>query len=176
MGSILSPGALTVRKAIGSIFGIDDAATTNTESFQSAMKEIVLPRVQYLGTGNSISNADREFVEKAVGGSIELNEESSRRILTILERGEHNEIIKNRTKMQKRIDAATSKEGKAQLQASWDALDSGVPEWSDGYIADMVPPDAVEWLKQHNTPEDFKRFNELYESPGLAEQLINGGY
>lgn len=174
MGSILAPGTLSVRKAIGSIFGLPDAATSNTEQFQSAMKEIVLPRVKALGTGNSISNADREFVEKAVGGSIELNEESSRRILTILEKGEHNEIIKNRTKMQKRIDATTSPEGKSRMQASWDALDGGVPRWSDGYINDIVGPEAIQWVKTHNTPEELKRFDELYESPGLAEQLLNG--
>jgi hypothetical protein len=73
-------------KKAASLFGADPAQVTNTESFRAAIKPIVLSNVKALGAGNAISNADREFVEKAVGGDINLDESSIRRILDINER------------------------------------------------------------------------------------------
>ena len=73
-------------KKAATLFGADPAQVTNTESFRAAIKPIVLSNVKALGAGNAISNADREFVEKAVGGDINLDESSIRRILDINER------------------------------------------------------------------------------------------
>ena len=73
-------------KKAAAMFGADPSQVTNTESFRAAIKPIVLSNVKALGAGNAISNADREFVEKAVGGDINLDETSIRRILDINEK------------------------------------------------------------------------------------------
>jgi hypothetical protein len=93
-GNVLAPAATEARKLVGSVFGFTDETANNTDAFTSQMKEVVLPRVKALGTGNSISNADREFVEKAVGGSNVLDATTIREILRILEKGERNALAK----------------------------------------------------------------------------------
>jgi hypothetical protein len=67
------------------LFGVDPTKVQNTETFRAAMKPAVLEIVKGLGSGVSISNADRAFAEKAAGGDIELNEGSIRSILNIAE-------------------------------------------------------------------------------------------
>jgi hypothetical protein len=73
-------------KKAASLFGADASQVTNTESFRAAIKPIVLANVKALGAGNAISNTDRDFVNDAVGGNLNLNESSIRRILDITER------------------------------------------------------------------------------------------
>jgi hypothetical protein len=67
------------------LFGVDPTKVQNTETFRAAMKPAVLEIVKGLGSGVSISNADRVFAEKAAGGDIDLNEGSIRSILNIAE-------------------------------------------------------------------------------------------
>lgn len=73
-------------KKAATLLGADPGQVTNTESFRAAIKPIVLANVKALGAGNAISNTDREFVNDAVGGNLNLNESSIRRILDITER------------------------------------------------------------------------------------------
>lgn len=87
------------------LFGVDDPRIANTETFRAAIKPIVLQSVKGLGAGTSISNADREFVEKAVGGDITLDNKSIRRILDITDQaaraniGYHNNMADQMMKM-----------------------------------------------------------------------------
>jgi hypothetical protein len=74
-------------KKAATLFGADASQVTNTESFRAAIKPIVLSNVKALGAGNAISNADKDFVNDAVGGNLNLDEPSIRRILDITERG-----------------------------------------------------------------------------------------
>lgn len=72
---------------IGSLFGVANPdAIVNTETFRTQIKPIVLSTVKGLGAGSGISNADREFAEKAAGGDITLDENTIRRVLEITER------------------------------------------------------------------------------------------
>jgi hypothetical protein len=72
---------------VGSLLGVSNPeAITNTETFRTQIKPIVLSTVKGLGAGSGISNADREFAEKAAGGDITLDETSIRRVLEITER------------------------------------------------------------------------------------------
>lgn len=114
-GSLFSPLELTGRKAIASIFGVPDEATTNTEVFQSTLKEVVLGKIKALGAGSGISNTDREFVEKAVGGSIEMNPDSMRRIMDILEKGARNKI-RNYNKEVERLISTYSGDEQARMR------------------------------------------------------------
>lgn len=84
---------------VGALLGVDPSAVQNTETFRSAVAPIVLSTVKGLGAGSGISNADREFAEKAAGGNINLDPGSIRRLLDIGKRAadatisEHNRTV-----------------------------------------------------------------------------------
>jgi hypothetical protein len=89
-GSIASEPVKEARKVLAQAFGIEDDIANNTDVFLAQMKDIVLPRVKALGTGNSISNADVKFIEAATGAGANLSPETAREILRIIEKGERN--------------------------------------------------------------------------------------
>jgi hypothetical protein len=64
-------------------FNMDQDAIANTEAFKSTMGKQVLAGIKALGAGSAISNADREFMEKIVGGQITLDPKGIERILAI---------------------------------------------------------------------------------------------
>ncbi len=89
-GAILGAGAdqrLDLAKTL-SLFGYKDQgdAAANTEVFRSAVAPVVLATVKSLGAGSGISNADRDFAEKAAGGNINLEPETIKRLLDLGER------------------------------------------------------------------------------------------
>jgi hypothetical protein len=71
---------------VGALLGLDPSAAENTETFRSAIAPVVLAAVKGLGAGTGISNADRDFAEKAAGGNITLEPNSIRRLLDIGQR------------------------------------------------------------------------------------------
>ncbi|WP_354265391.1 hypothetical protein [Bradyrhizobium sp. JR18.2] len=78
---------------VGSLLGVTNPeAITNTETFRTQIKPIVLSTVKGLGAGSGISNADREFAEKAAGGDITLDGATIRRVLDITERAARSKI------------------------------------------------------------------------------------
>ncbi|UQD69206.1 hypothetical protein JEY40_24635 [Bradyrhizobium japonicum] len=78
---------------VGSLLGVANPdAITNTETFRTQIKPIVLSTVKGLGAGSGISNADREFAEKAAGGDITLDQSTIRRVLDITERAARSKI------------------------------------------------------------------------------------
>lgn len=85
-GIISGPGAdarLGLAR-IGAHFGITDPRiVNNTEAFRSTIGRSVLDMAKTLGANPS--NADREFILGVMGGSIQLNEASLRRIMDIQE-------------------------------------------------------------------------------------------
>lgn len=86
--AILGAGAdmrLGLQK-VGALLGITDTdAIVDTETFRSAIAPQVSAMLKMtVGTAN-ISNTDREFAEKAAGGSIALDQKSIMRLLTIME-------------------------------------------------------------------------------------------
>lgn len=86
---------------LGSALGFEDGRITNTETFRSAIAPQVAAVMKATVGSTQISNADREFAEKAAGGSINLDDKSIKRLLDIMERGS-NDII---TRHQKQLDA-----------------------------------------------------------------------
>lgn len=72
---------------IGAAFGVTDPqAIVNTETFRTQIKPIVLETVKGLGAGSGVSNADRDFALQAVGGDINLDPGTIRRVLDITEK------------------------------------------------------------------------------------------
>lgn len=75
--------ALGIAKFAKSL-GLDaDPQIANTEAFRANMARETLNLVKGLGAGTGISNADREFAEKASGGSILLDDQAIVRLMNI---------------------------------------------------------------------------------------------
>ncbi len=89
-GAITGAGAdarLGLQK-IGAAFGLGDVSKIeNTETFRSAIAPQVAAMLKATVGSAQISNSDREFAEKAAGGSIQLDERSINRLLDIMEKG-----------------------------------------------------------------------------------------
>jgi hypothetical protein len=87
-GAITGFGAderLTLQK-LGSFLGVaDPASIQNTETFRAAIAPQVASMLKATVGTNQISNSDREFAEKAAGGSIKLDAGSINRLLGIME-------------------------------------------------------------------------------------------
>lgn len=79
----------------------------NTETFRSAIAPQISATMKATVGSTQISNADREFAEKAAGGSISLDEKSIARLLGIMEKA--NKVIIDRH--QKRLDTVYPEEG-----------------------------------------------------------------
>jgi hypothetical protein len=86
---------------LGQLLGFEDGRITNTETFRSAIAPQVAAVMKATVGSTQISNADREFAEKAAGGSIALDDKSINRLLNIMERGS-NDII---SRHQRQLDA-----------------------------------------------------------------------
>lgn len=73
---------------IGAAFGVvDPTAIQNTETFRSAIAPQVAAMIKATVGSAQLSNADREFAEKAAGGNINLDEGTIKRLVDIMERG-----------------------------------------------------------------------------------------
>lgn len=87
------PGSITGAAAnerlglqkIASLFGVGDTASiVNTETFRAAIAPQVAAMLKATVGSTQISNADREFAEKAAGGSITLDGGSIGRLINIM--------------------------------------------------------------------------------------------
>lgn len=76
---------------LGFDVGKDEVA--NTEAFLAAQAKQVAGIIKAFGAGTGLSDADREFAEKAAGGKITMTEQSIRRILAINDRASRNVIV-----------------------------------------------------------------------------------
>lgn len=81
-------------KALG-IPGADDPTIANTESFKANMARETLNLVKGLGSGAGISNADRDFAEKASGGSISMDPAAISRLMDIATAAAGNKLIQH---------------------------------------------------------------------------------
>lgn len=89
-GGIFGAGADTrlALQKLGAQLGVADTkGIINTETFRSAIAPQVAALMKATVGSTQISNADREFAEKASGGSISLDPGSIARLLDIMERG-----------------------------------------------------------------------------------------
>lgn len=89
-GAFLGAGADTklALQKIGATLGVaDPSKIVNTETFRSAIAPAVASLLKSTVGSANISNSDREFAEKAAGGSISLDEGTITRLLDIMERG-----------------------------------------------------------------------------------------
>jgi len=76
----------------------------NTQAFAATMGSQVAQIIKQFGAGTGLSDADREYAEKIVGGKISLNEEAIKKLIDINERGYRN-VIKNYNKIAKDVSS-----------------------------------------------------------------------
>jgi hypothetical protein len=96
-GAVTGFGAeteLAARKAAAKVFGIGEDAIENTETFRSAVAPMVATILKDTVGSANISNSDREFAEKAAGGSIALDASSISRLLDIQEKIQTDKITR----------------------------------------------------------------------------------
>lgn len=104
-GAITGFGAdsrLMFQKAASALGLADPKAIQNTETFRAAIAPQVAAIMKATVGTTQISNADREFAERAAGGSISLDAGSITRLLDIMERGSTATIDRHN----KRLNAA----------------------------------------------------------------------
>lgn len=123
---------------VGALLGFTNEQIATTEAFKAAMGDLVKSTVKAFGSGTAISNADRAYAEKIVGGNIELDARSMQRIFDIMAKGAqrtvglHNELVtrvaKNSPVFAKQADSYRVDPGAPQQQAPQQQQQGGVPE------------------------------------------------
>lgn len=88
----------------------DDPAVVNTESYRANMARETAQMVKNFGSGTGISNADREFAERAAGGDITLDDASMSRLLNIAKAATANVVMRHNSL----IDSALRTPGGAE--------------------------------------------------------------
>ena len=80
-------------------------AIANTQAYTAALAVNVGKVIKQFGSGTGLSDADREYAQKIVGGSVNLDEGALRRILDINEKASRN-LIRNYNKKATQIQAS----------------------------------------------------------------------
>lgn len=79
-------------------FNVAEGDLENTQAYASWLGNNVGKIIKQFGAGTGLSDADREYAEKIVGGKITLDEKALRKILELNERGSRNVIaLHNKT-------------------------------------------------------------------------------
>ena len=92
---------LAMQKLGAALGVVDPTAIQNTETFRSAIAPQVAAMLRSVAGTANLSNADREFAEKAAGGSIALDDGTIKRLLGIMEKASRTSI----EGYQRRLDA-----------------------------------------------------------------------
>lgn len=158
-GSAMAPFENEARKLAMDMFGIDDPAAVNTAQYEAAQADVVRNKIKELGTGNAISNADLQFTLSSIGAGGTIPEAAIPRILSIMEIGSYNTVLKHN----KAIDAAIAGGTRdPRVVAALEAKKLPVPEIS-------IPADAIAELKAD--PSAAEEFDEVF-GPGAAANIL----
>jgi hypothetical protein len=130
---------LGLRK-VGQLVGVGDTSViTNTETFRSAIAPQIAAMMKATVGSTQISNADREFAEKAAGGSIALDASSIKRLMGIMEKA--GRVVVERH--QKRLDEVypDTPDGKYKRERAIFGVDAPAsgPTVVDGYQIEEMP-------------------------------------
>jgi len=137
-GSSLSPLELEGRKIWADIVGIPDEATSSTEAFKASLKEAVLSKIKALGSGTAISDADRKFIEQAVGGDIALTESGMRQIFDIMEKGARKKIEQYNKDVDSLIKSYPDEKERAKVRRMLRKVTAPEAATGDGDIEDLI--------------------------------------
>ena len=154
------------RTVLGPFFGNKGYFTNEieaTEAFKSAISSQVATALKSTVGSQGISNADREFAQKAAAGDISLEPASIKRVLEITRRMSINSIKGHNERMDKvyddpqRTDTAIHRMFKVPLPD--EAFD---------------PEDIMHLRATQNSPEERARFDSIYGA-GAARRITGFG-
>lgn len=157
-GGIFGAGAdwkLELQK-VGASLGIaDPQAIVNTETFRSAIAPQVSAMLKSTVGSANISNSDREFAEKAVGGNINLDKGTISRLLDIMERASTESLKRH----QSVLDRVYPEGGQFDRERALFGVDipAAPPAAEPVDVMTMPAPEGIEpevW--KHMPPEDRK--------------------
>jgi len=159
---------LGIAKALAP-FGINQDTAENTEVLRAQLAIPVFSLVKQLGSGAGISNADREYAEKAAGGKITLNPQAILRLTEIGRRASNLAI----TNYKKRLDRVypEGEEGSSRLRRSLVLEDMGPVEAEVAAPAGTEPPiggamPVLSPLRSNQRgPQQIGRFNVQVVNP-----------
>jgi len=89
----------------------DNDPIANTQAYAATMGTQVGQIIKQFGSGTGLSDADREYAEKIVGGNIAISEGAIRKLMAINEKAFKNVV----TRYNKKADAAMKKSGAESL-------------------------------------------------------------
>lgn len=95
---------------VGTLFGIPSERVANTEVARAALGAQVLESAKTLGANPS--NADRDYIEKVKGGSIDLDEGSMRRLLDMQEKWARDSVKRANDTGKKMVETDPEKLGR----------------------------------------------------------------
>jgi hypothetical protein len=130
-------------------FGYNDAAK-NTQAYAAAIGNNVGRIISLFGAGTGLSDADREFAKLIAGGNTQVTEAALRRILDINERAARGVIA---------LHNERAKGVKTNIPLVVD-----MPQFN-------IPDQAVNFLRQNNTPAN-RRFFDLKYGKSAAKSIL----
>lgn len=136
------------RKLLANLFGYDDDGVTNTENYLSNVKELALKNIKSLGTGNSITDTDRDYVSQMVGASQDMPVASIRQIFRIRELANRNQIIDYNSKVADRLAASAGADGQPDPALVKVLKPLPVPSLSDD-VMNMVDPEDLKTVASY---------------------------
>lgn len=166
-GSPLSEIELQSRRALGSLFGVTDDAVINSDQYMASLAPVLTGRIKELGTGNAISDADRKFMEGAVGMDRALSPVAMERILNGLEIGTRNTSIDYNA----RVDARIASVADAEMKKYLETLKVPVPPLSAATISHVTEEDLQMLLANADNPGALYKFEIVYGRNTAAEVL-----
>lgn len=110
----------------------------NTQAFAATMGTQVGQIIKQFGAGTGLSDADREYAEKIVGGKITLNEQAIRKLIEINERA-HMNVLNNYNKRAEQVMGRPGAEAlpfdmRIQVPDMKPPASSGVPPPPEGFV------------------------------------------
>jgi hypothetical protein len=140
MGLALSKWA----KAFG--LGEVDPTIANTEAYRSNMAREVFNLVRNLGSGTGISNADREYAEKAAGGLISLDDAAMSRLMDVSTAAAGNVLVNHERMLQSAAKSSGGNEADLDMFRVWADFNGGpnvVPKGTSGLFEAVRPATAT---------------------------------
>lgn len=167
---------------IGALLGLDPTIAANTETFRSVVAPQVLALVKGLGSGSGISNADREFAERAAAGNIALEPEAIKRMMDIGERAARLSVQRHNALVDRVYPESDTQNAQVRALFRVDVPENAPPPAQEQKAAPAqekpklgsvpIPPDAVKQLRSMpDTPATRAQFDEIF-GEGAAARLI----
>lgn len=146
-GLFAKPALLAAR--VGAAFGISDPnAAADPEVFMAMAGRQTMGVIKSLGSGSGISDADREYAAKAVGGDIKLNKESINRLLDIQEKAINRQVQMHNTRVDQAAAAGVPSVFSYRIQP-YPMTGSNVVTLPNGRTFTFPDAQAAQQFKQH---------------------------